>query len=278
MKTYALAAEGVLKHYNYLWRLSPDRWAWEYLRRNAEFLKDADRYYALANTVEKKACHNIRILKSLTPQTIAERWGLVMLPDPKASALDADLVWNHKLFPDQIEVNVTPRAKTESCDIFERTIAVCTVTHVTDTVGREYLILRGNGCALQVRCTGLSLLTMEHVRMKLQVPDFESYDRKIKAQQQGMLIFGNDPDAETPMWSKKTQILRDGLIALDCLALGMSRREIAITLYGKLRVETEWSDPSGSMKDAIKYVIKKAEGMRDGGYLIELLGAQLGPN
>ena len=30
------------------------------------------------------------------------------------------------------------------------------------------------------------------------------------------------------------------------------------------------------MKDSLKYIIRKAEGLRDGGYLVELLGAQMG--
>jgi hypothetical protein len=58
----------------------------------------------------------------------------------------------------------------------------------------------------------------------------------------------------------------------------MSRREIAIVLNGKAAVDAEWSDETGTMRDAIRYIIKKAEGLRDGGYLVELLGAQLGFN
>lgn len=276
MKKYPLTAEGPLKRYNYLWRLTPDRWAWEYLRRNPDFLADAASWRADAVS-ERVACHDIRILKPRTPQTVAEQWGLVLLPDPSANALEADLVWNPAIYPDQVEVNVTPRSETESCNIFERTMEVCKVTHITDSIGREFLILRGNGCALQVRCHGLSLLSIEQVRMKLQLPDFDTYDRKIKAQQEGMLVFGNDPDAETPMWCKTTQILRDGLVTLDCLDLGMSRREIAVTLYGEARVDAEWNDERGRMKDAVKYLVKRGQGLRDGGYLVELLGAQIGP-
>ena len=277
MKTYPLEAKGEIKRYNYLWRMSPDRWAWEYLRRNPEFKADAAGYEA-DSISERIACHSIRILKSRVSQALAERWGLILMPDPDANGIDADAVWNPRLFPDQVEVNVTPRAESETCDIYGRTMSVCNVTHLTDSVGREFLLLRGNGCTVQIRCMGLSLLSMEDVRMKLILPDFDSYDRKIKSQQEGMRVFGTDPDAETPMWSKTTQILRDGLVALDCLELGLSRRDIAVVLYGLDRVETEWSDPRSSIKDAIKYLIKKAEGLRDGGYMVELLGAQLGPN
>ncbi|MEZ5945622.1 MAG: hypothetical protein R3C04_01990 [Hyphomonas sp.] len=34
-----------------------------------------------------------------------------------------------------------------------------------DTSGHELLLLKGNGCVVQVRCTGMSLLAMEPVKM-----------------------------------------------------------------------------------------------------------------
>ncbi|MCR9195999.1 MAG: DUF2285 domain-containing protein, partial [Hyphomonas sp.] len=77
-------------------------------------------------------------------------------------------------------------------------------------------------------------------------------------------------------WTKRTHMLRDGLIVLDSLKLGMSRREIAIVLYGKNKVDDEWQ--SGHMKDAVKYLVQKAKALRDGGYLVELLGGHVGPD
>ena len=117
---------------------------------------------------------------------------------------------------------------------------VCKITHLTDGQGREFLLLRGNGCVVQVRCTGLSLLGMEQVRMKLTISDMEAYERKLKAQKEAFEIYGTANESQTPLWSKRTQILRDGLVALDCLELGMCRREIATVLYGKDAVDAEW--------------------------------------
>ena len=56
----------------------------------------------------------------------------------------------------------------------------------------------------------------------------------------------------------------------------MSRREIAVVLHGVEAVDADWSNEYGTMKDSLKYIIRKAEGLRDGGYLVELLGAQMG--
>ena len=112
--------------------------------------------------------------------------------------------------------------------------------------------------------------------MKQRISNMETYEQKLKAQKEGMRIFGNDPDAETPMWTKTSQVLRDGLIALDCLELGMTHRETAIVLYGKATVEAQWKKTS--MKGSLRYLINKAKALRDGGYLVELLGSQLGPH
>ena len=276
MKAYELKTGQELKKYNYLWRMSQDRWAWEYLRRNEDFRDDA----ALSSTEdisEKQApCANIRLLRSRVPQKLAGRWGLVFMPDPNLNGIEADAVWLKTAFPDQVEVNCTPRSEGQSCDIWDRTIPHCDITHVTDRAQREFLLLRGNGCVAQVRCTGLSLLNLEPVRMKLQISDMEAYERKLKAQKDAMRIYGNDPDIETPLWTKRTQMLRDGLIALDCLALGMTHREIAVVLYGKEAVDAEWGVTS--MKSTTRYLVNKANALRDGGYLVELLGSQLGPS
>jgi len=275
MKTYTLKSDGVLKRYDYLWRLSSDRWAWEYLRRNADFLEDAQAWSpdALAEGV---ACNQTRIIKSRVPQTLAHRWGLAILPDPEANGIDADVIWQKEVFPDQFEVHVSPRSPGETCDIVERTLPVCAVTLFTDRQGREFLLLRGNGCAVQVRCTGLSLLSLEPVRLKLQLSDVEAYERQLKSYKEALVIYGPAPEAQAPLWSKRTQMLRDGLVALDCQALGFTRKETARVLYGAEAVANGWGTGNSSMKDAIRYLIRKAEGLRDGGYLTELLGAALG--
>ncbi|WP_300381195.1 DUF2285 domain-containing protein [Henriciella sp.] len=276
MKTYTLKSDGVLKRYDYLWRLTPDRWAWEYLRRNRDFRTDCVGRMDESIAERPAPCADIRLLRSRVPQTLAERWGLVFLPDPNRNGFDADAVWTNGAFPDQVEVHCGPRAQNESCDIFDRTMAICDVTHVTDAVGREFLLIRGKGCVVQVRCTGMSLLGLEPVRMKLTISDVEGYERRVKLQKAALELYGDGPDLATPLWNKTTQVLRNGLIALDCLNLGMTRREIAVVLHGPDRVRDEWDGPS--MRHAIRYLVKKAEALRDGGYLTELLGAQLAPN
>lgn len=151
----------------------------------------------------------------------------------------------------------------------------CAISHYTDQHAREFLLMRCHGSVIQVRCTGVSLLGLEPVRMKLTISDISAYERKLKIQKAALAVLNDEPEPEGPLWTKTTQILRNGLVALDCLDLGMNRRDIAVVLYGKDTVEAEWNEGNGTLKDSIKYTVKKAQGLRDGGYLAELLGAQL---
>ena len=223
MKTYPLNSSGVLKRYDYLWPLSRDRWAWEYVRRNPKLRRDAELRSDSEISEKMAPCAPIRMLRSRVPQRLAERWGLVFMPDPDLNGLEADAVWNKHVYPDQVEINCSPRAPGQKCDIWDRTVPICDITHITDLQAREYLLVRGKGCVVQVRCTGTSLIGLEPVRMKLTISDLDDYERKVK-------------DA----------------------------------------VDAEWGLETGTMKDAIRYIIRKAEGLRDGGYLVELLGAETG--
>lgn len=278
MKTFTLGTTAETERYDYLSRLSMDRWAWEFARRNTELLEDA-RTLAQDGVSEMKApCENtrIRLLRPRTTQTLAERWGLVFMPDPKLNGFEADVVWSHYVFPHQVEVNCTPRRPGETCTIWDSTVPHCEITHVTDRSAREYLLLRGNSCVVQVRCTGQSLLGLEPVRMKLQISDMDAYEKKLEKQKEALKLYGEGPDISDPLWTKTTQILRNGLIALDGLKAGLTQREIAIIIYGENLVASEWGEDGGSLRAHLRYVIAKAETLRDGGYLVELLGAHLG--
>jgi hypothetical protein len=113
MKTYTLKSDGVLTRYDYLWRLSSDRWAWEYLRRNPEFRRDAATRGDEDISEMTAPCAPIRLLRARVPQTLAERWGLMIMPDPDKNGFDADVFWSHPVHPDQVEVHCSPRSEGE---------------------------------------------------------------------------------------------------------------------------------------------------------------------
>jgi hypothetical protein len=277
MKTFTLETDGALAGYDYLSRLSMNRWAWEYLRRNPGYRRDYALCSDLAPSESLAPCAPIRMLNDWSQQGLAGLWGLVFFPDPGLDGFQADAVWNEAAFPGQVEIHCSPLEPDERCDLLEPTLPIAKITHVSDRLGREYLLVRGKGCVVQVKCTGLPLIGMEPVRMKFTLSDIEAYERMAKGQKAVLELYGEGPDLSAPLWTKTTQVLRDGLVALDGLARNMTRREIAVLLYGEARVADGWSQGGGCMRDAVKYLVRKAEGLRDGGYLIELLGMQVGP-
>ncbi|PQA88306.1 hypothetical protein CW354_08380 [Marinicaulis flavus] len=269
MKHFTLGDRVELSRYDYLWRLSPDRWAWEYLRRNPEFKRAAALRRDDAISVRRAPCVDAKILLPREPQPLADRWGLVLMPDPDLNACDAEVVWNRTAFPDQIELYCITRAPHEPCELWDRVTLISTFTHVTDYTGPEYLLVRCNGAVIQHRCSGVSLLGDQPVRIKLIIDDMDGYARRLKLLEAAFRVYNDPPGPAEPKWTKTTQVLRDGLIALDCLALGGSRKDIANALYGSDRVREEWNGPS--MKHTLRYLVKKAEALRDGGYAHELL-------
>ncbi|TRO89927.1 DUF2285 domain-containing protein [Glycocaulis profundi] len=87
-----------------------------------------------------------------------------------------------------------------------------------------------------------------------------------------MEIHRDEQSPASPQWTKTTEILRNGLIALDGLTAGMSRKDIATVIHGPRHVRAERHGPS--LQHAMHYLVRKAEGLRDGRYLTDLLEAE----
>lgn len=257
--------DSTLRHYNYMWKLSRSRWAWEALRRNAEYRRDAaDRPAGELQMLE--ACRGIKLIRPLIDQTIAERWGLAFMPDPNLNALEAELFWSDAMYPRKLTVQVSPRQPNEVCEIFERTTAVCQITHFTDRVGREQLVLKTDNCAVQIRCEGLSLVSGQAVRMSVVLDKFGELDNKLKLLERALGLYGTPSPVEAPRWRRDTLALRNAIIALDCIEAGLSHYDCARIIYGIERAEADWKAPGGALKSEMKRAFRKGVDLRDGGY------------
>jgi hypothetical protein len=261
-----------LDEYAYTCRLSRSRWAWEFLRRNGEFRQAALRADP-SQISEKPACHGVRLLRPQSDQIEAEQFGLIFFPDIHANGHDADAFWIPSLYARALTVQVTPRHRSERDDIFDQTIANCSVTHLTDRVGREYLLLRGNGHVLQVACSGLSLLSVEPVRMKLIIDNVSNLDDTLKVIGKAQRILGKDDPADGSDWTRTSLAWRNALIALDAHDAGLTYLETAAIIYGADRANEAWQSASRAMKDEMRRALARGRELRDGGYR-DLLAAQ----
>ncbi len=164
MSNCPVLLQSVLDRYDYTRTLSRSRWAWEFLRRNEEFLAEAALHGPDEVSV-RTACHGITLIRPRTDQMAAERWGLAFFPDPRHDGFVANAFWSSALFPRQVQVQVSPAGPGEACPIYERTVKQCGIVHLVDTAGREHILVKGNGHVVQVQCTGMSMLSPEPVRL-----------------------------------------------------------------------------------------------------------------
>lgn len=263
-------SDPVLRRYEYTARLSKSRWAWEFLRRNPDFREAASRH-SPDEVSYRRACRSIMILRPRCDQAEASRWGLAFFPDPNLDGFEADVFWSEAIYPRAITVNVRPREIGEVDDIFERTTSVCQVRHLTDRMGREQILIKGDGCVVQVRCTGLSLMSLQPVRMHLDFGGFADADKKLKIFERARQVVDPGMEEEPLQWTRSNLALRNALIALDCLNAGLTHRDIAAVLYGWKRAEAGWDEPGTALRQEIIRLVRRGRHLRDGGYR-ELLG------
>ncbi|MBM57679.1 DUF2285 domain-containing protein [Hyphomonas sp.] len=270
--TDAKCAQIILDDYEHTCRLSRSRWAWEFLRRNPEFRRAAlssDQ----SRISEKPACHGVRLIRPDCDQSEAEKFGLVFFPDIDANGHDANAFWNPAIYARTLTVQVTPRHAGDRDEIFEQTVATCEVIHLTDRVGRESLLIRGNGHVLQVACSGLSLLSMEPVKMKLIIEDVTTLDETLRLISRAQRVLGKADEAEKPEWTRSSLAWRNALIAIDAHEAGLNYFETAAIIYGEQRATEAWQSPSRAMKDEMRRALARGRELRDGGYR-DLLAAQ----
>ena len=254
-----------LDDYEYTCRLSRSRWAWEFLRRNVEF-RDIATITDPSKVSKKSACHSVKLMRLECDQVAAEQYGLLFFPDINENGHDADLFWNPALFARALTVQVTPRHPNERDEIFEATVANCEVTHLTDRVGREHILIKGNGHTLQVVCSGLSTLSVEPVRLKLIIDSVSSLDETLKVIGRAQRILGKEDSSFCDGWSRSSLAFRNALIALDAHEAGLTYFETAAIIYGEDRANEAWQSASRAMKDEMRRALARGRELRDGGY------------
>lgn len=254
-----------IAEYEHCRNLSCSRWAWEFLRRNPGFIRDAARHAPDEISI-RPGCNGVTLIRPRTDQMDAERWGLAFFPEPHLNGYDANVFWSGGLYPRQVHVHVSPRLSREVCEIFEVTTRDCSVFHLIDTAGREHLLVKGNGHVVQVRCSGMSLLSMEPVKMQFVIEGVERFEERYRILKQAHRIVETTTSAPAPQWTRNSLLLRNALIAFDCRQAGLSLRDTAAVIYGKPRAERAWSSSSRAMKDEIRRARDRGIELVNAGY------------
>jgi len=256
----------VVRKYDYTAKLGRDRWAWEFLRRSVEF-RNIARAYSSEDHVSRRPgpFPGVTLLKLRRPQPEAEAWGLAFFPNPDQDALQANVFWSAASYPRDVYVHVVHVAPHVVDEFLMLALQRCQITHLTGFDGNEQFILRGAGCAQQVRAGGVSLLAAEPHKMLLTIEGDECLDAKLDTLKKAHSVYG-DHVTGPPRWTRQGRELRDALVSLDCKEAGLSYWEMAEVIHGREHVDTIRSRGSRALKDAMRRNLQRGETLRDGGF------------
>lgn len=139
-----------------------------------------------------------------------------------------------------------------------------------DAGGRQHVRLRQGNENIQLAVSGASLLESPYLLTELVLPEDLARSRLT-----AIAAFNRLPRRSIsagPLSSERlaSQRLQLVLRALDAYLAGASQRQIAISLFGSRRVEQDWRDAGGHLRDHVRRVIGRGRHLMTAGYL-ELL-------
>lgn len=257
--------QDILPKYDYTAKLSRDRWAWEFYRRDPEFYEIAQYYHQRDFISSIQGARRLTLLKLRRPQPEAEACGLAFFPNPDASALRANVFWSANSYPRDICVQVVPTAPGVVDELLIQAMKHCEIIHFTGVDGAEQFLLRRDTCTVQISSEGMSLLSHEPHRMRIVLDGHEDMDEKLAILKSAQRLMAGEEDP-VPPFTEKSVDFRNALICIDAKVAGLSFWEMAEIIYGADHVRSNKSRGSRSLKDAMRRSLKLGEELRDGGF------------
>ena len=262
-----------LTRYDYMWKLSRSRWAWEALRRNPEFQQDA-RSRPEDDVLWDRSSRfaNLTLIRPQRSQSLARKWGLAFFPDPGLDGRQAPAFWSDALHPRKLTVFVTPANNNEPDELFQRVMSFVDVCLFTDMSGREQLLIQTEHQTIQIRCEGASLRSRSPRKMRLILEGLKMHGPVhafLNAKHPAAAP--NCDGSQTPRWTSTSLRLRNAMIALDCHRLGHDTFETAAVLHGYKAAISAWNSPSDAMRQRTLRSLRRGRELMNGGYK-DLLG------
>ena len=260
---------GYAQKYDYTSGLRRRDWAWEFLRRNEAFSKEAYANYHIVQRSMSCIANSI-VLHLYERCPLAEIWGLMFFPNPDEPAPRADVYWLSGWDPAIVSMFVTSR-KAEEKDEMNAVIDGCQIDVLRDHHGTAHMLTRGEFSSAQSICTGKSLLhAKEPVKVILDPRGPGRMQRALDAYKLAEDILHRGPFK----WTERTKRFRNALICLDVKAAGLSLRDAAEIIYGNERVSSDWANQK-SLRDLVRGFYRTGQRLSDHGYRGLLQGGRL---
>lgn len=256
------AWERRLDDYAYTKGLDGPGWAWEFLRRNANYRQDVREHLA---TLPTSITHISGAKIFMLPQRVetAEKWGLVAFANPEQSARDAALFW----LPTHMNSIVSCHAKPAN-DNHPEQLSLSNFNgqkSVLVTPVCEHILIQKLHTTARLIIRGTSFLEGECVLTF----SFEGIDNALS----GLITLRNlrhllCSSRETLVPVRPSDLkYRDYLVALDGHLAQRSYRDIAEVLYGTDRVKEVWTNETRHLKDKVRRAVYAGIELMNGCYI-----------
>jgi hypothetical protein len=239
--------------YAYLLQAERPIFAWEWLRRQADY-----RAAALRNVRQPQLP-----IGALTEQAGARRWGLHVFEDPSLSSEKARPVWSSDRHPFVLRACAEPFGKDEDAFVLDGLRQFATLA---GPPGVEHLLL-SDGCrSIRVDVWGASLLSGP-VRLKYELQGVAAAEAPLLVMQRFLALASKGTfsgSLHTPVSRAGRQILL--LRTWDALQEGADQRTIAAELLSGRAVERRWRVSSPSLRSQAQRLAQGARTMAGGGF------------
>jgi len=249
------------ERYAYTACFSLREWAWEFLRRNTDFIEDwkqAQLQYAFYSQDGATT-----ILLAMTDDLMLRKWGCLYASNPDQDSRSASVFWNPAISGSVLHLNATPATDAEAFTLHQIYLR-STVLELKD--GGQHILFAHEGCWLQVAIEGADILKPGRFSLSL------SSDRHVSQEKRRLLRCFDDLRFSGRIMSSHFQPTKYGrrlcfvVQALDGYLAGADQEEIAIALIGKKRVADDWKSPIRSLQDRVRRAIYRGCFLMQGGY------------
>ena len=236
-------------------------WAWEFLRRNADYNRECGEH-GIGTQHEAINAKGIHCFQLKQRSTAAEAWGLVAFETPQHAALEANVFWH----PDTTKriVRCTAMASAKPAEGGFDLGSLCGRRSLLIADDAEFAVVQGWQRSARLMSRGQSLLSgPSHVTFHI-----EGLDR-VGPVSEALQVLASFKDKSPRLELEFGQTglrLRECLAALDGHLEGRSYRDIAQVLYGKDRVAETWTSDTRFMKDKVRRAVERGVELMNGGY------------
>lgn len=253
-----------ISNYHYLKNMPKEAWAWEFTRRNSEYIT------AWAGHI--KQCQKQSFLpddKDFKKNEMkkASKFGLLYFIDPNLGSKTADLFWSPEIMPYVLSCSLIDHESDE----YESQIILADISlelsYVETFDGNSHLILKDECCSIQLLFDEkLDLNTVFDFEVHL--PVYCDLVEKIQSVSYLCEFLSYQKCRKFHSLStRKTIQYIEVLFAFDLLKLGLSHREIAIRLYGESAILEGWDGVSDNTRSKTRRIIKLGEELVVAGYI-----------